>query len=72
MLAEITSDPALLAPNLYANLGGLYKQNGNLEQAKKAMEEGVGILNEYSLVPYHDSVAQVTNIAVLLTDMRHS
>lgn len=31
LLAEITSDHALLASNLYANLGGLYKQNGNLE-----------------------------------------
>lgn len=69
LLAEITSDHALLASNLYANLGGLYKQNGNLEQAKQAMEEGIRILNEYGLAPYHDSVAQITNYAVLLTDM---
>lgn len=60
LLVEITSDNALLASNLYANLGGLYKQNGNLEQAKQAMEEGIRILNEYGLVPYHDSIAQIT------------
>lgn len=69
MLAEITSDHALLASNLYANLGGLYKQNGNLEQAKQAIEEGIRILNEYGLASYHDSVAQITNYAVLLIDM---
>lgn len=33
------------------------------------MEEGIRILNEYGLAPYHDSVAQITNYAVLLTDM---
>lgn len=69
LLVEITADNALLALNLYANLGGLYKQNGNLEQAKQVMEEGIRILNEYGLVPYHDSVAQITNYTVLLTDM---
>ena len=66
---EITQGNALLASNLYANLGGFYKQAGKLEQAKQSMEQGIHILEQYGLTEYHDSIAQITNYAVLLTDM---
>ena len=69
MVAEITPDNALLAANLYSNLGGMYKMNGKLELAKASMEQAIGIMDEYGLAYYHDSIVQITNYAVLLTDM---
>lgn len=69
MLAEITSDNALLAANLHANLGGMYRQSGKYEQAKQYMEQGIKLLEQFGLVPYHDSIPQITNYAVLLTEM---
>jgi len=69
MLKEITADNALLASNLHANLGGLYRCTGKLELAKQYMEAGIHILEEYRLVPYHDSIPQITNYAVLLTEI---
>lgn len=69
MLTEITQDNALLASNLWSNLGGFYKQVGKFEQAKQSMEQGIQILEQYGLTYYHDSIAQITNYAVLLNDM---
>ena len=69
MITEIAPDNALLVSNLYSNLGGMYKQTGKLELAKENMEQGIRILEQYGLTYYHDSIVQVTNYAVLLTDM---
>ena len=69
MLTEITSDNALLAANLRANLGGMYRQFGKYEQAKQYMEQGIQLLEQFGLVHYHDSIPQITNYAVLLTEM---
>lgn len=69
LIFEVTAENALLAANLHANLGGLYKQIGKLELAKQHMETGIHFLEQYGLVPYHDSIPQITNYAVLLTDM---
>ncbi len=69
LILEVTAENALLAANLHANLGGLYKQTGKLELAKQHMETGIHLLEQYGLVPYHDSIPQITNYAVLLTDM---
>ena len=69
MLAEITSDNALLAANLHANLGGMYRQSGKYELAKQYMEQGIQLLEQFGLVPYHDSIPQITNYAILLTEM---
>lgn len=71
MITEITPDNALLVSNLYSNLGGMYKQAGKLELAKENMEQGIHILEQYGLTYYHDGIAQITNYAVLLTDMGH-
>ncbi len=68
-LTEITSDNALLAANLHANLSGMYRQSGKYEQAKQYMEQGIQLLEQFGLVPYHDSIPQITNYAVLLTEM---
>lgn len=69
MISEVTADNALLVSNLYANLGGMYRVNGKLELAKENMERAIRIIDEYSLAQYHDSIVQITNYAVLLTDM---
>lgn len=69
MLTDVTSDNALLAANLHANLGGMYRQSGKYELAKQHMEQGIQLLEQFGLVPYHDSIPQITNYAVLLTEM---
>lgn len=69
MISVVTADNALLVSNLYANLGGMYRVNGKLELAKENMERAIRIIDEYSLAQYHDSIIQITNYAVLLTDM---
>ena len=69
MITEIAPDNALLVSNLYSNLGGMYKQTGKLELTKENMEQGIHILEQYGLTYYHDSLVQITNYAVLLTDM---
>ncbi len=69
MLTDVTSDNALLAANLHANLGGMYRQSGKYELAKQYMEQGIQLLERFGLVPYHDSIPQITNYAVLLTEM---
>lgn len=38
LISEVTAENALLAANLHANLGGLYKQTSKLELAKQHME----------------------------------
>ena len=43
--------------------------NGKLELAKASMEQAIRIMDEYGLVYYHDSIVQITNYAVLLTDL---
>lgn len=43
--------------------------NGILELAKQNMEQAIRIIDEYGLAHYHDSIVQITNYAVLLTDM---
>ena len=72
LLTEITEENALLAANLHANLGGLYRQIGNLELAKQNMEQGIRIMEQYALVPYHDSIPQIANYALLLTELGQS
>lgn len=69
MIPEITPDNALLVSNLYSNLGGFYKQSGKLERAKQNMEQAIRILEQYGLTHFHDSIVQIANYAVLLTDM---
>ena len=69
MITEIHQDNALLVSNLYSNLGGMYKMAGKLEVAKENMEQAIHILEQYGLAAYHDSIVQITNYAVLLTDM---
>ena len=69
LIPEISEENAHLISNLYSNLGGLYKKAGKRDLAQQAMEQGLRILEQYSLLYYHDSIAQTANYAVLLTEM---
>ena len=68
-LAEIKADSALLASNIHANLGGMYRESGNYIKAKEHMEAAIIPLRQYDLLACHDSIPQVVNYAVLLSEM---
>lgn len=68
LVEEVTTDNAHLAANLQANLGGLYRTAGKIELARQHMETGIAILEQYNLIYMHDSVPQICNYAVLLTE----
>ncbi len=69
ILSNITADNALLASNIHANLGGMYRESGNYIKAKKHMEAAIALLCRYDLPAYHDSIPQVVNYAMLLSEM---
>ncbi|MBQ4264186.1 MAG: tetratricopeptide repeat protein [Clostridia bacterium] len=68
-LAEINADNSLLASNLHANLGGMYRESGNYIKAKEHMETAIILLRQYNLLVRHDSIPQVVNYAMLLSEM---
>lgn len=69
LLAEITPDNALLASNIHANLGGMYRESGSYIKAKEHMEAAITLLRQYDLLACHDSIPQVVNYALLLSEM---
>ncbi len=69
VLGEVHSGNAHLAANLHGNLGALHHKSGCMDLAKIHMEQGAQLLEAYGLTGFHDSVAQICNYAVLLTDM---
>ena len=69
-IKEITEGNAHLVSNLYANLGGLYRMNGQTELAKEHMEKGILLLEQYHLLYTNDSIPQINNYAALLTEMQ--
>lgn len=69
ILTEITADNALLASNIHANLGGMYRESGNCIKAREHMEAAITLLRQYDLLACHDSIPQVVNYAMLLSEM---
>lgn len=69
MITEINEGNAWLAANLHSNLGMYYMKDGQLELARQYMEKAYRILEQYDLVKFHDSIPQIVNYSVLLTDM---
>ena len=69
LLTDITADNALLASNLHANLGGMYRESGNYIKAKEHMEAAIILLRQNDLLSCHDSIPQVVNYALLLSEM---
>lgn len=69
MITEINNGNAWLAANLHSNLGMYYMKAGQLELARQSTETAYHILEQYNLINYHESVALITNYAVLFTNM---
>ena len=69
-IKETTKENAHLVSNLHSNLGGLYRINEQLDLAKKHMKMGISLLEQYQLLYTNDSIPQITNYAVLLTEMQ--
>ena len=70
LITEITADNAHLVSNLHSNLGGLYRMNDYPDLAREHMEKGLFLLEQYNLLYTNDSVPQITNYAMLLTEQR--
>ncbi len=68
-LTNITADNALLASNIHANLGGMYRESGSYIKAREHMEAAITLLRQYDLLACHDSIPQVVNYALLLSEM---
>ncbi len=69
LLTDITAENTLLASNIHANLGGMYRESGNYIKAKEHMEAAITLLRQYDLLACHDSIPQVVNYALLLSEM---
>lgn len=69
-IKEISADNAHLVSNLHANLGGLYRINGQTALAKEHMEKSIFLLEQYQLLYTNDSIPQINNYAALLTEMQ--
>lgn len=67
-ITEITADNAQLVANLYTNLSSQYKYSGNMEEAKRTMEEAIRIVQDYNFTYSHDIIDQVINFAILLSE----
>ena len=70
LIKEITEENAHLASNLHSNLGGLYRMNGYPDLAREHMEKGFFLLEQYNLLYTNDSIPQITNYAMLLTEQQ--
>ena len=69
-IKETTKDNAHLVSNLHANLGGLYRIQGQIESAREHMETGISLLEEYELLYTNDSIPQISNYAALLAEIQ--
>ena len=70
LFKEVTEENAHLVSNLHANLGGLYRMNGYPDLARKHMEKSLFLLEQYNLLYTNDSIPQITNYAMLLTEQQ--
>ena len=70
LFKEVTEENAHLVSNLHANLGGLYRMNGYPDLAREHMEESLLLLEQYNLLYTNDSIPQITNYAMLLTEQQ--
>jgi len=69
LLGDITKENAHFASNLHSNLGALYHNQLKYDLAQLHMEQGIDLLEAYGLTGCHDSIIQINNYAVLLTDL---
>ena len=70
-IENITADNARLVSNLHANLGGLYRMNGHPDLAREHMEkESISLLDQFNLLHINDSIPQIANYAMFLTEQQ--
>lgn len=69
LLPALNDSTALLTSNIYANMGSLYRMDGQLELASSFMEKGISILETYNLIHMNESIAQICNYATLLQEL---
>ena len=69
-IENITADNARLVSNLHANLGGLYRMNGHPDLAREHMEKSISLLNQFNLLHINDSIPQIANYAMFLTEQQ--
>ena len=70
LIKETTEENAHLVSNLHSNLGGLYRMNGYPDLAREHMEKGLFLLERYNLLYTNDSIPQITNYAMFLTEQQ--
>ena len=71
-LSVIQIGNALLAANLNANLGSLYRQKKDNIRARIYMEKAMEIQEQFGLYARHDSLIQCLNYATLLCELGES
>ena len=69
-IETITVDDARLVSNLHANLGGLYRMNGHPDLAREHMEKSISLLDQFNLLHINDSIPQIANYAMFLTEQQ--
>ena len=69
-IETITVDNARLVSNLHANLGGLYRMNGHPDLAGEHMEKSISLLDQFNLLHINDSIPQIANYAMFLTEQQ--
>ena len=69
-IETITVDNARLVSNLHANLGGLYRMNGHPDLAREHMEKSISLLDQFNLLHINDSIPQIANYAMFLTEQQ--
>ena len=70
LFKEITEESAHLVSNLHANLGGLYRMNGHPDLAREHMEKSISLLDQFNLLHINDSIPQIANYAMFLTEQQ--
>lgn len=69
-IETITADNARLVSNLHANLGGLYRMNAYPDLAREHMEKSISLLDQFNLLHINDSIPQIANYALFLTEQQ--
>ena len=69
-IETITVDNARLVSNLHANLGGLYRMNAHPDLAREHMEKSISLLDQFNLLHINDSIPQIANYAMFLTEQQ--
>ena len=69
-IETITADNARLVSNLHANLGGLYRMNAHPDLAREHMEKSISLLDQFNLLHINDSIPQIANYAMFLTEQQ--